>query len=484
VGTIGFVPARGTSCLDIEIARQHFHWAGTEVKSHVVRYSLCGDLPVHRLTVHHFGPVEDATIDVARFLLFIGPQASGKSTLSKLIYYFLHVRDEVTRFIYEAAEGPESRQLDRMLKKRLRTRFVEFFGPTPQPRDVRIEYRYTENCQLRVALDQAEHKYVDARFSAKAWGRIRDLISDVRAQLGGKNARTTFPSALGRLASEQRQSSVMEYVRKECNDLFGYSKEIFFIPAGRSMLSTLSDQLQYIHPHLLDYPMRQFVDTVNTSRAFFGRRLDEIVRDKKALSSSRLRLDAIRRAQEYIRKILKGEYVYDREGGKLFVSPGVFTKMNYASSGQQEVVWILLSLFLILLENSCTLVVIEEPESHLYPDAQKAIVEFIAFVFNVLGCDFIVTTHSPYVMGFVNDLLYAEELGKGVSSRALRSVISDDFWIDADEVAGYFVDQGKACSMMDEDVPALKWDLLDHASDEINDLFNKMVDIEAASHER
>ena len=117
-------------------------------------HSSLGEPPVHRLIVRDFGPIQQATVDVARFLLFIGPQASGKSTLSKLIYYFLHVRDEVIRFIYEAADGPETHQLSHMLKKRLRNRFVEFFGPAPQPTNVAIEYRYTEDCQLKVALDQ------------------------------------------------------------------------------------------------------------------------------------------------------------------------------------------------------------------------------------------------------------------------------------------------------------------------------------------
>ena len=62
---------------------------------------------MQKLIVHNFGPIQDATVDVARFLVFIGPQASGKSTLSKLIYYFLHVRDEVVRFVYESATSQE-----------------------------------------------------------------------------------------------------------------------------------------------------------------------------------------------------------------------------------------------------------------------------------------------------------------------------------------------------------------------------------------
>jgi energy-coupling factor transporter ATP-binding protein EcfA2 len=435
---------------------------------------------MHRLTIHNFGAIHDATVDVTRFLLFIGPQASGKSTLSKLIYYFLHVRDEVTRFVIESAEGEESASLAHNLKKRLRNRFVEFFGPTPQQKDVRVEYQYTDECRLVVSLDQAHHKYVDAHFSDDAWRRVRALVRDAKQRLRGEGGRSTFPSAVGKLASERKRSLVLQYVREQCNDLFAYDKELFFIPAGRSLLSTLSDQLQYIHPHLLDYPMRQFVDTVNTSRAFFDRTLEDIVRDKQALTSSPVRFREVRKAQKYVRSILKGEYLYDREGGKLFVSPDVFTKINYASSGQQEAVWILLSLFLLVLENSRALVVIEEPEAHLYPDAQREIVEFVAFVFNVMKCDFVLTTHSPYVLAFVNNLLYAADLAKQTGRKKVADVISKDIWLERQSVAGYFVDEGTACPLAADDVPALKWELIDDASDKINEAFSKMLDLEAA----
>jgi ABC-type cobalamin/Fe3+-siderophores transport system ATPase subunit len=447
---------------------------------------------MHRLAVHNFGPIRDAEVDVGRFLIFIGPQASGKSTLSKLIYYFLHVRDEVMRFAFETASGSEPlgpdnsgakpSSLTRDLKKRLRNRFVEFFGPTPQPQDVRITYRYTDECQLEVALDRAEHRYVDTHFSRSAWLRILDIIRKARQRLQRKGETSTLPTAIGKLASDQMTSSTLEFVRAQCNELFGYSKELFFIPAGRSMLSTLSDQLQYIHPHLLDYPMRQFVDTVNRSRVFFDRSLDDIVRAKLALSSSRPRLDKVRKAQHYIRSILHGDYVYDREGGKVVVNPKVFTKISFASSGQQEVVWILLSLFLLVLEQSRALVVVEEPEAHLYPDAQKTVVEFIAFVMNSIDCDFIVTTHSPYLLGFANNLIYAKNLGTSIGARKVRGIVPEELWIDADAIEGYFVDDGTVCPMLDKEVPALKWELLDHASDEINNSLSQMFDLEADSH--
>ena len=53
---------------------------------------------MQRLKIHNFGPIRDSQIQLNKFMLFIGPQASGKSTIAKLIYYFLHIgnRIEVT----------------------------------------------------------------------------------------------------------------------------------------------------------------------------------------------------------------------------------------------------------------------------------------------------------------------------------------------------------------------------------------------------
>lgn len=45
--------------------------------------------------------------------------------------------------------------------------------------------------------------------------------------------------------------------------------------------------------------------------------------------------------------------------------------------------WILNVLFYYLLQGKKTYFIVEEPESHLYSDAQKLITEFIALVKNM-----------------------------------------------------------------------------------------------------
>jgi len=439
---------------------------------------------MHRLTIHNFGPLRDAVIDVHRFLVLIGPQSSGKSTIAKLVHFFLHTRDEVIAFVMDRAQGVESGRPDYALKKRLRNRFVEFFGPFKHPASVSVTYEYGDGCTLRVTLDREQHRYVSPIFSRTAWHGIQTLIRDVEGQLRPSRAQPAFLSAVGKLASEQQRAALLDRVRAECNNIFSYDKELFFIPAGRSLLSTLSDQMQYVHPHLLDFPMRQFAETVNATKAFFDKSLDDIVRERQALSSTQVWFSAVRKAQSYVRRTLKGEYVHDREGGKIYVSKDIYTKINYASAGQQESVWILLSLFLLVLERSRSLVLIEEPEAHLYPIAQKEILEYIAFVFNSMKCDFLLTTHSPYVLSCVNNMMYAHDLARRVKAERIQKVVPQNAWLDPSCVGGYFVGDGAAEGLVSHDAPALRCELIDSASDLINRDLDALLALEAEEARR
>src|ERR1700730_18192453 len=85
---------------------------------------------MQKLTIHHFGPIKDAEISLDRLFVLIGPQASGKSTIAKLVYFFLHARDEVVAFVVESAENDRAVGADIALQKRLRARVLEVFGPT------------------------------------------------------------------------------------------------------------------------------------------------------------------------------------------------------------------------------------------------------------------------------------------------------------------------------------------------------------------
>ena len=54
---------------------------------------------MQRIEVKNFGPLKDITLDIKDYMVFIGPQASGKSTLAKLIYFFLKLEEIIRKLI-------------------------------------------------------------------------------------------------------------------------------------------------------------------------------------------------------------------------------------------------------------------------------------------------------------------------------------------------------------------------------------------------
>jgi len=337
----------------------------------------------------------------------------------------------------------------------------------------RIKYNYSADTWVEIKLDNQQHRYVDPWFS----DNIVEIVSRFYREI--KTVYKVIPSSssLFDLSRERNRNEIIVKFKTQINKLLDFEKELLFIPAGRSLLSTLSDQLQYIHPHLLDYPMRQFINRINGIKSFFNKNIDEIITERQALSSSIIDFSSVRKTQKMVKRILKGEYIHDREGGKLFIGQGSYIKINYVSSGQQESVWILLSLFLIVLDKVNAFVFVEEPEAHLFPDAQKDLVELMSFLTNSLNSSFFITTHSPYILSAVNNHVYAHLVGQKFENEVSK-VIDKSQWINPNTVGGFLVDGGHLINLFDNELNMLKTELIDSASSRINNEYDQIFNLE------
>ncbi len=55
-----------------------------------------------KLIIKDFGPIKKVDIDLSKYIVFIGPQASGKSTIAKAVYFFRSLRDDLFRHLLDA----------------------------------------------------------------------------------------------------------------------------------------------------------------------------------------------------------------------------------------------------------------------------------------------------------------------------------------------------------------------------------------------
>ena len=65
-----------------------------------------------------------------------------------------------------------------------------------------------------------------------------------------------------------------------------------------------------------------------------------------------------------------------------------------------------------VLYNEVIFRVIEEPEAHLHPIAQKHLMHIIALMRNHINSQIVITTHSPYLLAVLKNLLTAGQLSE------------------------------------------------------------------------
>ncbi len=58
---------------------------------------------MQKIIIKNFRQIPYAEIEIKKLLLLIGEQASGKSTLAKLIYFFKSLKEDYFNLVYENA---------------------------------------------------------------------------------------------------------------------------------------------------------------------------------------------------------------------------------------------------------------------------------------------------------------------------------------------------------------------------------------------
>ena len=69
-------------------------------------------------------------------------------------------------------------------------------------------------------------------------------------------------------------------------------------------------------------------------------------------------------------------------------------------------------------------------------------------------------------------------MGHEKKSGDVRHVVPDEQWLKQTEVGGYFVNDGNAINLLNEEMSVLRTELLDQASVKINAQYEELLEIE------
>ena len=461
-----------------------------------------------RLIIHQFGPIADINIDVNDILVFIGSQASGKSTVSKAIFFFKSLKDDLYRYYLDCYNQNKFDNSISNFGKLAKQKFVKIYGSVLQSPNMRLEYRYRDEVRTYIYASQDNHS-IAIEFSndfVKAFKQIMDKARSLHGELHPKSS--SFHSSREISAIKSKESELLEDIENELNCLFCDDRDIVFLPAGRSLITTLSQQRYNIDMGderlsngdldanslpKLDYLTQNFISRIDQIKPIFDKGMNNLIGEYHEIYSHNPEtIKTIILARDIINSVLKGSYSSLNGIEKIAFADSKSTLINFASSGQQEVVWILLIIFLLILNQRKVFLVIEEPEAHLFPVAQKQIIDLIAIIVNQandsnyhIGNQVILTTHSPYILSSFNNLLYAhtlvwksKKLEKLEKLEKVSDIVDSHFWIDPNRLDAYILEDGTARSIVDREIGLIQSAEIDRASNIIVDTFNQLFDLE------
>lgn len=421
---------------------------------------------MQRLIIKNFGPIKNCDIDVKDFLVLTGPQASGKSTVAKSVFFFNYLKDILFQHVIKTNQRKslfETRSLKESFVFEVRNAFVQSFGENVGNTDTSIKFVYDNG------------RFVEVTFNESNSGELI-VVPKLDNELS---------KAIEMLDNEIKENGIKnaDDIRKIIySDIFKNDMEILYIPAGRSLLTLLSAQIGYLYSVMddrqkstMDYCTQNYLERVLQIKSYFDRGPSQLLK-KELNNNSNIDEAILKMAIAKIEEILKGEYKNSDGEELLKLSDSEFIKLNYASSGQQEAVWITNMLFYYMLGNMKTYFIIEEPESHLFPEAQKAITELISIAKNDKN-KVLITTHSPYILGSINNLLYAEKIGKSKNKEMVEELVSPHMWLSHSVMGAYYLANGVLENILDEEYQDINHDVIDGVSSVINETYEKLTDL-------
>lgn len=391
--------------------------------------------------------------------LIIGPQASGKSVLGKLSFFAIDVG--LTQHV-AIIRGDGFEKFVQAIKQKFLEWFpIEAWGPN------KFKIRFIAG-DYSIAITRKSYKGVSddfrIQFSEGFQSNYQELVEKLEKRSGRINH-----SGMGE--EVEREWRLQEAIRSAHRKLQGKDAVDYqaFVPAGRSFFTSIGKAIAaFEQGRVLDPLILRFGRLYTAYKDRPRRIYSEPLQDREARKS----------AEAVMSSLIGG--VLHRDGDREFLqtSDGRKVPLSSLSSGQQELLPIVTFLPWFSGARSASLCYIEEPEAHLFPATQSRLVQ--ALVMIASGSSLVLTTHSPYVLAKVNNLLKAGSLGRRLSEplrRELESIVPRRAWLIARNVRAYAIVGGHLQSIIGRD-GLVDGDYLDEISSDLAHEFSRLLDLE------
>lgn len=370
-----------------------------------------------RLVVRNFGPITNLDIEFRKLTLFIGDQGSGKSTLSKLLTI---CRDyNWWLLMLENADTED-------VKK-------PFY-------DFGINEYFMDDTYICYTMTGFSIKYENGVFS---------IVSDY---VSADDIKKYFQYLNKRYGSGQ-DAGIDEAQLKE---LEPYARAVLYILAERNLVGNLSESLASMLTAQvpLPKPLMEYMSMFERAKKEYPSYNIPFFNVKFVKKNGKERIELVGKDKDL--------------------------PLSACSSGLQSAIPMLMVIDYALKTDSFNSFVIEEPEQNLFPQNQF---EMLGFVTSKLWHpsqrrQFIITTHSPYLLSSLNVLMLAYKLHHIEEVREeAEKIIVPGYTVNPDDVSVFALDPNSDVyckSLISEKTGLVSVNELDSVSEVIGNDFDKL----------
>lgn len=371
------------------------------------------------LYIKNFGPIKDVKIELKKINILIGDQGTGKSTVGKL---FSLLKNFISLIIFNPTNSEKERD---------------------------------ETWQF--------HEYL--------------TLFEIKSYLS-KNTIIIYENGLTKAKFLYENGNVSINFKREAL----LPPSFNYIVAERVFVSTLSDAF---------FGLNQFGTKLPTLFNRFGNKFSTARKEN-------YRVD--------YKEILNVDFSHKDGVDSIVLEDGSIIPLSDSSSGMQSTIPLLVVYDNIVANIRPTnntklnhLMVIEEPELNLYPTTQYKLLSHIVsknyeFKSYILSREIdkrsieeevyereyknqlIITTHSPYILTSLNNLMFAFEIGKE-SEIEVEKIINKQNWVNAVDVSAYKLKDGCAEDIIDRELNQIKVDKIDEISEELSRQWHQLAEI-------
>lgn len=415
-----------------------------------------------RLEVNNFSCIKKAVLDVSPLTVIIGEQGSGKSLLCKLMYFCVQMSLKQYQFLIT------DKHLDEFISE-VKHDFLSWFPVSTWG-----------GKEFLIKMDMGDYQISIRDAVETGGGRVSVDLSESAVSVYEQN-KFMVSELIGIVKGNPSRNNLLKSIRLIRDLFFDDFQGIFirhqiFVPAARSFFLNVGKTISVYDN--MDAISKQF-------GLLYSSLYDELLKDLK-------NDQGMNGVQKIASDVLNGELVSSDHGLVLKSIDERIIPFSLLSSGQQELMPLILVLHEIKkrrkLDGKCELFYIEEPDAHLFPAMQNKITKYLCSLVNKPEYKqyMVMTTHSPYVLSTINNLVKAGELLKkdgltDAQKQAVNDLVPPEFQLEAQYVKAYAIVNGMLTSIVDEETHLISGDYIDSVSSDIVADFSALLDIEYES---